>query len=492
MLTALERPIDLSEDFDAILPVVDRFKLHEGRGVWHGRCEGNSVVFGTMIGAAVLDVARPITPMSRSSKKNRGSLGLPATYNQRHSTSIRRRSICNLLMVNIRFALLIVALVLSIAGVAWAAGPMTAAADDGGSPSRHFTLMIVYAAMALVFSFLCSVAEAVVLSVSPSYIANLRSKGRKRRAAALASVKNNIDQSLAAILTLNTIAHTVGAGGAGAEAAAYFGEESVGISMAVLTLLILFLSEIIPKTIGALYWRQLAPMTARFVQMLSWVLFPLIYISEKLTKLITGGESMHMISREELAAMAEVGAAAGQLDDYESRILKNVFKLPGLRVADVMTPRTVVFALQQDLTVSETLSEHPEIHFSRIPVYAANHDEVTGFVLKTDLLLNQYSNEGRAKLRDLKRELRSVPTTTSLSRVLEDLLETRAHILLVVDEYGGMDGVVTLEDVVETLIGFEIVDEADQTDDMRRLARQRWQQRREKFDAATRRAEPPK
>lgn len=345
---------------------------------------------------------------------------------------------------------------------------------------RHFLLMIVYAGVALFFSSLCSVAEAVLLSVTPSYVANLM-QSAPSSGKLLEGVKEKIDRSLAAILTLNTIAHTVGAGGAGAEAAAYFGQRYVGLAMAVLTLLILFVSEIIPKTIGALYWRGLAPSTARFVQVLTWVLSPLLLISDLITKILTRGRAAHTISREEIAAMADVGAAAGQLDEYESRILKNVFRLPGLRVADVMTPRIVVFALQQDRTVADVLAEHPEMEFSRIPIFDKHRDEVTGFVLRVDLLSNQLANQGKSYLRDLKRSVGTIPFTMPLNVALEEMLSSREHILMVVDEYGGMDGIVTLEDVVETLIGIEIVDEADQIDDMRRLARQRWRERMQRM-----------
>ncbi len=344
----------------------------------------------------------------------------------------------------------------------------------------HLVMMLVYATVALVFSFLCSVAEAVVFSVSPSYIANLENRG-KRSAPLLKKIKGDIDRSLAAILTLNTIAHTVGAGGAGAEAAAYFGDPYVGIAMGVLTLLILFLSEIIPKTLGALYWRQLAPMAARFVQWLIWLLYPLIYISELLTKLLTGGKPVHRFSRDEFAALADIGAKSGQLDAKESRVLKNLFRFPNLRAEDIMTPRTVVTAWQRDRTVHDVMQTEEEIGFSRIPIYGENPDEVTGFVLKTEVLLNAHRHAGEATLRELGREIRAVNENTRLSHVLEELLDNRAHILLVVDDYGGTEGIVTLEDVVETLIGFEIVDEADKIDDMRKLARQKWQQRMERL-----------
>ncbi len=346
--------------------------------------------------------------------------------------------------------------------------------------TSHLVMMLVYATVALGFSFLCSIAEAVVFSVSPSYIASLEKEGRKS-AVLLKKIKDDIDRSLAAILTLNTIAHTVGAGGAGAEAAAYFGDAYVGLTMGVLTLLILFLSEIIPKTLGALYWRQLAPAASQFVQWLIWLLYPLIFVSEQLTNLLTGGGTVHPFSRDEFTALAEIGAESGQLDPKESRILKNLFRFPSLCAEDIMTPRTVVFALQQDLTVHEVMQSDAEISFSRIPIYGENRDEVTGFVLKTDILLDEHRHDGAATLRDLGREIRAVNENTRLSHVLEELLDNRAHILLVMDDYGGTEGIVTLEDVVETLIGFEIVDEVDKIDDMRKLARQKWQARMQRL-----------
>jgi len=360
-----------------------------------------------------------------------------------------------------------------------AAGLSPTTTGEEGSP-EHLTKMILYAAVALIFSFLCSVAEAVILSISPSYVAHLEQQG-KPLAKRLKKLKTNIDRSLAAILTLNTIAHTLGAGGAGAEAAAYFGDRYVGVAMAVLTLLILFLSEIVPKTVGALYWRQLAGPTATFVQVLIWILYPFIWISELLTRLITRGKSVHTFSRAEFTALADVGVEKGQIDVGESRILKNLFKLPELHAQDVMTPRTVVFALQQDMTLDEVMEQHPEIPFSRIPIYGENRDDVSGFVLKTDLLLQKLQGHGQQSLTELSRKIYAVPEDASLEHVSEQLLEHKLHLLLVLDEYGGLAGVVSLEDVVETLIGIEIVDEADQIDDLRRLAREKWQERMQRL-----------
>ena len=353
--------------------------------------------------------------------------------------------------------------------------------SEGTYENSDLVLCIVYATVALLFSSLCSVAEAVLLSISPSYVANLEKEGGKS-AADIKGVKKNVDRSLAAILTLNTIAHTIGSGGAGAYAAKYWGDKYVGVAMIVLTLLILFVSEIIPKTIGAVYWRGLAPLTAKFIQFLNFVLYPFIFISELITKWLTGGHSHHAFSRDEFTAMADIGAEGGHLDEKESRILKNLFRFPDLCAEDIMTPSTVVFALQEDLTAHEVLEQHEKIFFSRIPIYGENRDSVTGFVLKSELLLDDIRNEGTTKLRDFrKRELRGVLDSTRLSTVLEKLLDNREHILLVVDKYGGMEGVVTLEDVVETLIGIEIVDEADNDVDMRKVARDKWSGRMAKL-----------
>lgn len=350
--------------------------------------------------------------------------------------------------------------------------------SGGGSfDPKDLFLCVVFALIALLFSSLCSVAEAVLLSISPSYVANLEKEG-KSSAAKVKKVKSNVDRSLAAILTLNTIAHTIGSGGAGAYAAKYWGDSAVGIAMIVLTLLILFVSEIIPKTIGALYWRALAPISASFIQFLNFVLYPFIFVSELITKWLAGSHSHHGFSRDEFTALAGIGAEGGHLDEKESEILQNLFRFPDLRVEDIMTPSTVVFALQENMTAHEVLQKHEKLHFSRIPIYSEGRDNITGFVLKNELLMDDIRNDGKTQLKDLtKRDIPAVLDKTRLSTVLEKLLDNREHILMVVDEHGGLEGVVTLEDVVETLVGIEIVDEADKHVDMRKVAREKWGQR---------------
>lgn len=340
-----------------------------------------------------------------------------------------------------------------------------------------YNLLIIYAFVALGFSFLCSIAEAVLLSVTPTYIATLEEKGN-RSAKRLKQQKENVDRPLAAILSLNTIAHTVGAAGVGAEAAGIWGNTAVGIASAVMTLLILFLSEIIPKTIGAVFWRQLAAPTAEAIQILIWMLFPLVWISEQLTKLIAGDKKKEVVTREEVAATATMSTETGQLKAEEHLMLSNLLQLDTLSVADVMTPRTVIFGFPETMEVKELLQHH-HLPVSRILLYAGEGalDDVTGFVLKTDILLAQARDEFEKKLVDLRRDIKAIPATASLSDAFELLLNQRAHIALVVDEYGGTDGLVTLEDLVETLLGTEIVDESDTTADMQRLAREKWKQR---------------
>lgn len=337
-------------------------------------------------------------------------------------------------------------------------------------------LLVVYLLIALGFSFLCSVAEAVLLCVSPSYIATLRAEGRAA-GALLDRLKANVERPLAAILSLNTIAHTVGAAGVGAQAQTVFGSRYVGLTSAVLTLLILILSEIIPKTLGAVYWRSLAPGMARVVGLLIWLMYPLVVMSEWIGRRLAPGQPFPTVTREEVAALAARGAEEGHLADEESRILTNLFRLRVLKVRDIMTPRTVVLSLPASMTVGQAMEKHPKLQFTRIPLYSDQPDHIEGFLLKTDLLLAHTRNHDDAPLREFKRDIITVPETASLSRLLETLMDSRAHIAHVVDEYGGAAGLVTLEDLIETLLGLEIVDEADKTVDMQALARQRWKQR---------------
>lgn len=337
-------------------------------------------------------------------------------------------------------------------------------------------LLITYVLIALGFSFLCSIAEAVILSVDSGYIAVLDST-RKRPARILRALKDDINQPLSAILTLNTVAHTVGAAGAGAQAAAVWGSAYLGAASGVLTLLILIFSEIIPKTLGAHYWPRLAPATAYGLRGLVWLLYPFVKLSAWLTRAMTKGPTLTGFGRQEFSAMADLSVQEGHLAQQESRILKNLMALHGTRVKDVMTPRTVVFTLDEQLSVDQFTLRHKHRRFSRIPVYRDDKEHITGFVLRIDLLLARVEGHTSHRLRDYLRELPAVPESMPLPLAFDELLQKRTHILLVVDEYGGMEGVVTLEDLLETLLGMEIVDEQDKTTDMRALARRLWRHR---------------
>jgi CBS domain containing-hemolysin-like protein len=330
-------------------------------------------------------------------------------------------------------------------------------------------LLILYALLALAISFACSVAEAVLLSVTPAYVASLEMKG-SRTGKRLQALKENIDQPLAAILTLNTIAHTVGAVGVGAQAAIVFGEAHVGVASAILTLLILILSEIIPKTIGAVYWRRLSSITAVFVRFLIVILYPLVVVAEAITNRLSKEERALVFSREEFKAMADLGKQEGALAAKESRILKNSFKLQTTKVSDVMTPYEVVMQLQQDATVREAVPEDVDMPFSRLPLYDEDPGKPDGYVLKTDLLMAKAEDRFDIPVSSFRRDLLLTPEDTPLLATFDTLLDKREQIAAAINKNGQMTGIVTLEDVVETLLGSEIVDEVDPAEDMRQLA----------------------
>jgi CBS domain containing-hemolysin-like protein len=325
-------------------------------------------------------------------------------------------------------------------------------------------LLLLYLFIALFFSFLCSIAEAVLLSLTPSYIALLEQQGR-RQGRLLRQLKANIDKPLAAILTLNTVAHTFGAAGVGAQAVAVFGNHFVGIISIILTLLILIFSEIIPKTLGALYWRQLAFPLAYGLHYLIWILHPFVLLSEKLTQQLGGGHTLPQFNRDEFSALIDIGIQEGKLNQQESLILKNLIRLRAILVRDIMTPRTVIFSFPQHLTVADYFREAGEQQsFSRIPVYEVDQENITGFVLRNDLLLAKANQQHDEPIIKFRRELNALPETSSLLKSFEFLLNQREQLAVVVDEYGALEGLVSLEDILETLLGLEIVDESDYTE----------------------------
>jgi CBS domain containing-hemolysin-like protein len=337
-------------------------------------------------------------------------------------------------------------------------------------------LLVTYIIIALGFSFLCSIAEAVLLSVTVTHIAVLESQG-KSYAFLLHRLKDDINKPLAAILTLNTIAHTVGAAGAGAQAAAVFGSTYVGISSAILTLLILIFSEIIPKTLGAHYWRQLAPMTAYCLRFLIWAFYPFVKLTEWLTRSLTEGPTLRGVNRNELIALAELSSREGTLANKESLIMQNLLLLRDTPAKSAMTPRTVVFSIPETLTVGNYFSRYESKVFSRIPLYRKSIEDISGFVLRNDLLLAKARGQLDRSVADFSREIPQILERRDLSYAFDRLLKERVHIMLVSDEYGGFSGILTLEDVLETLLGLEIVDELDATQDMQVLARKLWERR---------------
>jgi CBS domain containing-hemolysin-like protein len=345
------------------------------------------------------------------------------------------------------------------------------------------TSLVLYASLALGVSFFCSLAEAALLSMTPFYVHSAVREDR-RFADFLRYLGNNMDHALAAILSLNTIAHTVGAVGVGASAAAIFGSAWVGVASAVMTVLILVLSEIIPKTLGATSWRTLAPILAPAVWALVKVLWPLVWVSERLTALFARGKPLGTFRREELAAMAELGFEEGVLASEELGMVKNLVRFHTIRADSVMTPRTVVFALDEALTVRETMERFPDIPYSRIPLYGRSRDDVTGILLKADLYLASARDRHDVELSELRRPVEAVAPSLSLMALFKLLLDSGQHLALVVDEYGGLAGLVTLEDAIETLLGLEIVDELDTTADLQELARDLWRQRAAKLGVA--------
>ncbi|MDQ8191249.1 hemolysin family protein [Roseibacillus persicicus] len=346
-------------------------------------------------------------------------------------------------------------------------------ADATGS----WTVLIIYFSLAIGVSFFCSVWEAVILSISTPYVANLKKK-QPKVGARIENLKQRIGRPLTSILTLNTISHTVGAMGVAAQVSALGGGKWDAVAGALMTLAILIASEIIPKNLGAHYWRAWAPWVSFCLEWLTRLMTPVVWFIELFSK---GHHDEATFSRDELKVMAELGTRQGKLKEGESRILDNLLRLGEISVREVMTPRIVVFALPENTMIQHYLDHHNESPFSRIPVYNKNRDDVTGFVLKHDILLAAARDQFDLPLSDLKREIPALPEDTKLTDAFEFLVADRNHLATVLDEYGGLSGLVTMEDVVETLLGLEIVDEVDTRDDMQEFARKLWKTRAQKM-----------
>tara|TARA_R110000751_G_scaffold146601_1_gene250727 strand:+ start:156702 stop:157775 length:1074 start_codon:yes stop_codon:yes gene_type:complete len=346
-------------------------------------------------------------------------------------------------------------------------------------------LLLFYGVISIFFSFLCSILEAVLLSVTPTFI-NLKKQEGKAFATNLENLKKDVDRPLIAILTLNTIAHTVGAILVGKEAEGLYGNGDgygVFVVSAVMTILILVASEIIPKTIGATYWKSLAGFTTTALNIL---IFPLkwtglLWLMQLTTKLIGGKGHGSVLSREGFLVMADMAHEEGVFEGNESRIIKNLLTFKEVFAKNVMTPRTVMQSENETTTVEDFFNRNMNLRFSRIPVYSKTEDNIKGLVLKDEIFKEMALGNGSKKLVELKRDIIIVDRNLPIPTLFEHLVETRNHMALVVDEYGSVSGIVTMEDVIETLLGMEIMDESDNVSDLQNLARKSWEARAKKL-----------
>ena len=347
------------------------------------------------------------------------------------------------------------------------------------------TLLIIYATVSIFFSFLCSILEAVLLSVTPTFI-NVKKKEGKAFATELEELKKDVDKPLIAILTLNTLAHTVGAILVGAEAKKIFNDDGYGVFIvsAAMTILILVASEIIPKTIGATYWKQLSNFTTKALKIM---IFPLkwtgiLWVLQLTTKLI-GGKGHHgsVLSREDFTAMADIAQEEGVFQESESKVIKNLLSFKEVQANHIMTPRTVLKTANEMQTIQSFFDEHPKLRFSRIPVFSDEPDNITGYFLKDNMLEAIIKGKGNQPLKSIKRDIIVTQRDLPIPHLFEKLIEQREHIALVVDEYGSVSGLVSQEDVIETLLGLEIMDESDNVADLQQLARKSWESRAKKM-----------
>lgn len=344
----------------------------------------------------------------------------------------------------------------------------------------HLTILILFLLGAMGISFLCSILESVLMSTPLSYI-TLREEEGYKAATLFKAYKTDNSKAIAAILSLNTIANTVGAAGVGAQAG-FMGGTAVGIWSAVTTLLILIFAEIIPKTIGTNNWRHLMGFTAKTIQILIIILYPFVFTIGLITKLLTSKrEEESAVSREEVAAMADVGEDEGVLDEDENKIIQNVIKLDNIKAYDVMTPRVVAATAPETMTLREFYKAEELSHFSRIPVYADNPEFITGYILRNDALEELTEDQFNKKLKAIRRDISLFNEELSVSEIWDALLKKKEQIALIIDEYGCFQGILTLEDIIETILGLEIIDESDEVSDMQQYARERWQKRQRKY-----------
>lgn len=336
-------------------------------------------------------------------------------------------------------------------------------------------LLLFFLFMAMGISFLCSLLESVLMSTPISYI-TMREEDGDRNAKLFAKLKDDIDRPIAAILSLNTIANTIGAAGVGRQATLLFGSEWFGLVSALTTILILLFSEIIPKTIGTTRWRHLLWLS-RVMNFLIYMMYPLVVLIRFLSRVFTPEDVDTTISREEVSAMANIGEEEGVFDKTENKVIQNIIKLDDIKAYDVMTPRVVSNIAPESMTLRQFYKNPDLSHNSRIPVYAESPEFITGYVMRYDVLKNLADDKFNMRLRDIKRDIAMFNEETSVSDIWESLLKTKDQIALIIDEYGCFQGILTLEDIIETILGMEIIDENDTVSDMQQYARERWEQR---------------
>ena len=322
--------------------------------------------------------------------------------------------------------------------------------------------------------------ESVLLSIPHSFLITKKETGN-HWANSMMDLKNNIDKPLSAILSLNTVAHTIGAAGVGAQAVKLFGEASFGIISAVLTILILIFTEIIPKTIGARYWRNLAKSSFHIIKIMIIMTYPLVQFSAIIINIFSNKKKERITSREEIAALTSIGADEGLFSEKEFKILHNILKLKDVRVSEIMTPRVVAVIADENLPLGEFLKNKDYLKFSRIPVFSEHEEHISGYVFRQKVFENLAEDRQNLKLKDIKRDILIVPNSITLFFLWEKLLSKKEHLALIVDEYGGFDGIVTMEDIIETLLGLEIMDEKDTVQDMRKYARERWKSKSNEY-----------
>lgn len=337
------------------------------------------------------------------------------------------------------------------------------------------TLLLVYLFIAIGVSFVCSILEAVLLSITPSYVEST-AKQYPNKAKVLVRVKDRLDQSISSILILNTFAHTMGAAGVGAQAANVFGSEWETVIAVLLTLAILYFSEIIPKTIGALFWRQLALPAANMIYWLIKLVYPLIWLSTLITKPFKKA-GHDEVTREEIIALASLSHKMGALVSQENDYLVNVLKLREIRTEQILTPRSVLHSLSEDISVSEALEFEETQQFTRIPVYKEDQDDITGLVTNRELLFADREGNADKPIREFAKPVHRVSEQLPVQQLLDLFIKKREHLFLVEDEYGQVAGIVTLEDAIETMLGREIVDETDTVEDLQKLAKKQYRDR---------------